>query len=153
VKQTLAELVPSEMLAAVPAVLERALSLPWPIVIGAVFAPTLIALGSRTLYAVFSAAVLDCAALALLAASSQQNWFGASALWLASVLAGAYGFHHRARVSRALQLERGIAQLRDDMGSYLVALDRRAQMVDEVALSRTSGITLPSTRGEVRASG
>jgi len=119
------------------AMLDRALLLPWPMVVAALFAPTLISLASRNGYGIFCAALLDCVSIAVLAAQRSDGGHQlAAAALLASVIAAAYGFHDRRRVGGIAGVDEQLAHLREEMATYLGAIDQRAQLIDEVALSR-----------------
>jgi hypothetical protein len=139
--QSFAELAGPEFLTAMIGTIDEFLLLPWPIVVAALFTPTLIAIGSRSAYGVFCAALLDCMVIAALIAANGENGGYvatgrgvAAALWPLSIVAAAYAFHDRRRATHLAVIEDRLVQLREEMASYLAALDQRAQLIDEVAL-------------------
>src|SRR4051812_18788864 len=69
---------------------------------------------------------------------------GARIPFVLSVGAVAYAFHERRRATHILSIEDRISKLREEMSSYLSALDRRAQLIDEVTLTRPATLPPPA---------
>ena len=110
-------------------------ALPWQAGLAVALLPTLAALFSRNLFAIFATALLNVAGIVPLARTplTEPILVAAIGAFLGAVILAAYGFHSRRQNAQFGAVMDEIDNLHRHMQAFCEALDERGRLVDERA--------------------
>jgi Zn-dependent protease with chaperone function len=117
------------------ALLEAFNSLPFWIAIVILFAPTFVSLFTRKWVTIASTSVLNTACLTLLATGQSSSSAGPLAIvtFSAALIIALFGLHERQLWQNLSGLERRLGNVEEQMMTFLTALERRSDMIDQRA--------------------